>query len=251
MLRALTRVLEPLPRHVHFRVIHQAQRLQMHVPDPFGEGATLPEIAVRGLEPLAVRADHSQVVVGDGAPVLVAAVTVRRERALIVRQSFAQLALDVGDDPEILLDTGAQPTARSAQLQCPPERPAGVLQGARRQVQPAQRIERLRREYVVADLPGDVVALVAELSGPGGLAAVMSQHRQTPQRLRQEGARPLLLRRRDPGLVALNRVRDAPRALMLLRFVEQVGGSVRRGRGLRTAGLTRRWHSRKSAATGP
>src|SRR5438132_12908618 len=106
MLRALTRVLEPLPRHVHFRVIHQAQRLQMHVPDPFGEGATLPEIAVRGLEPLAVRADHSQVVVGDGAPVLVAAVTVRRARALIVRQTFAQLALAGGDDPALLLDTG-------------------------------------------------------------------------------------------------------------------------------------------------
>src|SRR6266487_5958226 len=145
MLRALPRVLEPLAGHVYFRVIHQAQRLQVDVSDPLGEGATLPEVAVRSLEPLAVRADHPQVVVGDGAPMLVPAVTVRREGALIARQGLAQLALDVGDDPEILLDPRAQLPARSAQLQRPHERLAGVLQGARREVQPAQRIERLRR----------------------------------------------------------------------------------------------------------
>src|SRR6266702_8733531 len=93
MLRALPRVREPLACHVYFRVIHQAQRLQVDVSDPLGEGATLPVVAVRSLEPLAVRADHPQVVVGDGAPMLVPAVTVRRERSESTRLNSSHVAI--------------------------------------------------------------------------------------------------------------------------------------------------------------
>src|SRR5206468_10463223 len=125
-LRALPRVLEAWARHVHFGVIDQTERLQVHVADPLGEGATLPEVAVRGVEPLPVRAHHAEVVVSDRTPVLVPALTVRRQRALIARQGLAQLALNVGDDPQVLLHPRAQPTARATQLQRPHECLAGA-----------------------------------------------------------------------------------------------------------------------------
>src|SRR2546430_11825482 len=48
---------------------------------------SLPEVAVRGVEPSPVRAHHPQVVVGERAPVVVAAVAVRVERPLVPRRS--------------------------------------------------------------------------------------------------------------------------------------------------------------------
>src|SRR5947208_3306048 len=99
----VTRLVEPLARHVHFAVVDQTQGLQVHVAHALGEGAALPEIAVRGFEPAPVGAHHPEIVVGDGTAMLVPAVAVRRERALVAGQRLVQLSLDVGDDAEVLL----------------------------------------------------------------------------------------------------------------------------------------------------
>src|SRR5207247_10124887 len=107
LLRLLPRVLEALARHVQLGVIDEAESPQIYVPDPLGQGAALPEVAVRRAEPSPVRAHHPQVVIGERAPVVVAAVAVRVERPLVARDGFVELAPDVREDTQILLHARA------------------------------------------------------------------------------------------------------------------------------------------------
>src|SRR5262249_22203105 len=57
---------------------------------------------------LLIRADHAQIVVGDGAaPVLTRALE-RRERPAVVDQRVAMVAVGIREDTEILLDAAAK-----------------------------------------------------------------------------------------------------------------------------------------------
>src|SRR5256886_14872165 len=118
---------------------------------------SLPEVAVRGVEPSPVRAHHPQVVIGERAPVVVAAVAVRVERPLVARDGFVELAPDVREDTQILLHARAHLAVRSTELQGLEEHPARVVRGAGREMQAAEGIQCFRREQVVARLPGNLV----------------------------------------------------------------------------------------------
>src|SRR2546425_12471737 len=62
----------------------------------------------RFVELLAVRAGHAEVVVGDRAAMLVVRRAVGLEGPPIARPRFVEVALDVREDAEILLDPRAQ-----------------------------------------------------------------------------------------------------------------------------------------------
>src|SRR5207302_626634 len=80
-----------------------------------GDLVALPEVALRFVELLKVRARHAEVVVGDRAAMLVVRRTVGLEGPPIARQRFVEVALDVREDAEILLDPRAQLAALAAQ----------------------------------------------------------------------------------------------------------------------------------------
>src|SRR5439155_1495392 len=73
LLRLLASVLEALPCHVHLGVIDEAESPQIRVADPLGEGAALPEVAVRRVEPSPVRAPHPPRSDGPAPPRVAAA----------------------------------------------------------------------------------------------------------------------------------------------------------------------------------
>ena len=109
----------------------------------------------------------------------------------------------------------------------------------------------MRREEVVADLPGHRVAPAAEIAGPRHLVPMVPQDRQPPQRFGQRRPVPTLLGGRDRGLVTLDRFAETAGVLPFARLAKQ----VRRGTPLadeartREAGrrsFTRRRHSPRS-----
>ncbi len=211
--------------------------MEVHVADAHGDLVTLSEIAVRFLVQLPVRAHHPQVVVGDRAPVLVAGAAVRFEGALVPREGFVQLALDVREDPQVLLHARPQRAALPPDLQGAEEVQPGFLEGAGFEVQHAQCVERLRREQIVADLSRHLVAPPAQLAGLRGIVPLVADDGQAPQGLRQHGVLAVLLRRGDRGLVARNRFGDTAGPLPTPRVVEQVRSTAARSRGRRTAGI--------------
>src|SRR2546425_13170577 len=98
----------------------------------------------RLVEQLPVRTHHSQVVIGDGAPLRVPRAAVRLERAGVARDRLLEVALDVRENAQVLLHARAQLRVHAAELERLQERSAGVLHGPGRQVQPAEGVERLR-----------------------------------------------------------------------------------------------------------
>src|SRR5204862_2379182 len=104
------------------------------------------EVAVGRVEPSPVGTHHPQVVIRDRAPLLVAGAPVRLERAFVAGDGFAQLALDVGENSEVLLDARAQLPARAAELEGLEKGASGVLDRAGGEMEAAQGIERFRRE---------------------------------------------------------------------------------------------------------
>ena len=156
---------------------------------------------------------------------LVAAVAVRRERALVAGQRLVQLSLDVGDDAEVLLHAGPQLPARPTQLQRAQERLHRVLQRPARDVQTAQRVQRLRREHVVSDPVRHVVTALAQLPRQRRLVAMAAQDRQPPQRFGQHRRVAAVLGGRDGFLVPVDRLGHTPRALALAGSLEHVAGA--------------------------
>ena len=52
-------------------MVQETQTLEVHIADPFGQGPALLVIAL-GVSPLfTIRADHSEIVIGDGAALVV------------------------------------------------------------------------------------------------------------------------------------------------------------------------------------
>src|SRR5437867_13420687 len=101
----------------------EAESPQIDAAAPLGEGAALPEVAVRRVEPSPVRAHHPQIVVGERASVVVTALAVRVERPLVARDGFVELAPDVREDTQILLHACAHLAVRSTELEGLEEHP--------------------------------------------------------------------------------------------------------------------------------
>src|SRR6058998_1492809 len=87
-------------------MVHQAQAPEVGVARALGDLVAPPEVVFRFVEPLPVRTRHAEVVVGDRAPVLVVRLAVGLERAPVARQRFVEVALDVREDPQVLLGPG-------------------------------------------------------------------------------------------------------------------------------------------------
>src|SRR2546426_1482313 len=83
---------------------------------PLGDLVALPEIALRFIQLLEVRAHHAEVVIGDRAAVLVVRRAVGLEGSPVACLRFIEVALDVREDAEVLLDARAQCAALPAQL---------------------------------------------------------------------------------------------------------------------------------------
>src|SRR6266496_3592957 len=247
-LRALPGVLVALACHVDFGMIDETESLEVGVARPLGERPTLPEVTFRGGELAAVRAHHTEVVVRDGATVLIATVAVRRQGPLVAGAGLVQIALNVREDAEVLLYARAQLPARAPALERLQKRVAGLVERARHEIQATQRIQRLRRERVVTQPAGDVIAAAAQLAGLPRLVPLLVHDGEPPQRLGEHGSLPAVLRQSDRPLVAPDGVRDRPRALTLAGLAQQLGGGWR---GLRPVGATRRWHKSRSAAADP
>src|SRR3989454_5818253 len=110
---------------------------------------------------------------------------VRLERAGVAGDRLVEIALDVREDAQVLLDTRAQLRVHAAELECLQERGAGVLHGAGLQVKPAESVERLRGEELVADLLRHLVAAAAQLARPRALVPTLPADGQRAPRLRQ------------------------------------------------------------------
>ena len=114
--RLALRVCVALPQDVHVGVVDQAQALQVDVPCPLGDLVALPEIALRFIQLLEVRAHHAEVVIGDRAAVLVVRRAVGLEGSPVACLRFVEVPLDVREDAEVLLDARAECAALPAQL---------------------------------------------------------------------------------------------------------------------------------------
>src|SRR5207249_9169449 len=97
-----------------------------YVARALGDLVALPEVALRIVELVKVRARHAEVVVGDRTTVLIVRRSVRVERPPVPRQCFVEVALDVRQDAEVLLHPRAQLAALSAELQGAEEVLAGI-----------------------------------------------------------------------------------------------------------------------------
>ncbi len=64
-----------------------------------------------------VGAEHPEIVVRDGAPALIAALTERLERATVVIHRRREISMDVRHDSEILLDSPHELLALRAELE--------------------------------------------------------------------------------------------------------------------------------------
>src|SRR3989449_8304319 len=79
------------------------------------------------------------------------------------------------------LHARAHLAVRSTELQGLEKYPARVVRCAGREVQAAEGVECFRREQVVARLPGNLVALLAQRSRRSDLGAMAPHHCEPPQ----------------------------------------------------------------------
>src|SRR5207237_6124415 len=248
-------------RDVHLGVVHEAQASEVRIARALGDLVTLSEVALRFVEPLPVRTRHAEVVVGDRAPVLVVRLAVGLERAPVARQRFVEVALDVREDPQVLLGPGTELAAVPAQLQRAQEVAPRVADGVGLQVDPAERVERFRREQVAPRGVGHGVTGVAEPSRLVRFVAMVADDREAAQRFGEQRGLSRALGRRDRALVRRDGVRDAGGALLRPRIVEQVRRGADRPAGACLHGvasqrgghgdLTRRWRGWGSGPPGP
>src|SRR5262249_45961336 len=87
---------------IHFGMVEEAETSQVSIVDRLGQKMALTEIAIGLLPVLLIRTDHSEIVISDCAAAVVPSALVRLEGALIVWGGVGQIALDVGQDAEVL-----------------------------------------------------------------------------------------------------------------------------------------------------
>ncbi len=204
------RLLVPLAHEVRFGMIHEAHTLQMRV--------VLPQIGMR----------DTKVDVRQRAAVFVIGGDIGFHGALVMRDRAADVAFDVVEHAEVLLDTRPElPTLATARERLEEVR-ARIIHRARPDGQAPHRVQRLGGEDLVADLARSAVARAAHLARPRRLVAVMEHNGEPPHGL---GDNRFLTRAFGGGnrpFVPLNRFRDTRVPLAGPRFEQQIGGGTRR-----------------------
>src|SRR6266516_3543728 len=112
-LRVLARLLVALPLEIDVGVVEETEPFEVGVARAGGDLVALREVAVRLGEQPSLRAHHAEVVVRDGAAVLVVAALVRLEGAGVAGQRIVEVALDVRNDAQVLLHPRPQLEARA------------------------------------------------------------------------------------------------------------------------------------------
>jgi hypothetical protein len=143
-----------------------------------------------------------------------------------MRERLHQRSLDVGEDSEILLGPAPQFRVLPAQLQRAVELFTRRLYRATLEIEPGKCVQGFSRQNRVADLCGRPVTPVAELTGPGSLVAMMADHAQTTERLRQYSLLLVALRGLDSRGVALERFGHTAGALVRAGVTQKTLGTV-------------------------
>src|SRR5204862_7631259 len=102
-------------------------------------------------------------------------------RALVMRDRLDNLAPDVRDDAEVLLDAREQLARLTAEVERLNEMVLRLFQSARTQRDPTHGVQRFGSEDIVAETARDLIAAVAELPGPLRIVAVVQYDREAPQ----------------------------------------------------------------------
>ena len=164
-------------------VIHDRLAAEVEVAGELDRLEAAAEVVI-GIDPAPeVDADDAEVVVCDGAAMLVPGGEEPRERALVAVERLDVIALGTGDGGKILLDPSEQ-----VRIARDPGRLAE--EGARlaeplvEEVDAPGRIECLRDQPVVARFTRHGFALGAQRPGRGGVLAPAAHHGEAPERLR-------------------------------------------------------------------
>src|SRR5262245_7976218 len=119
---------------------------------------------------------------------LVVAGEMRLHRALVVRYGSREVALDVGENPEVLLDARQQLARLAAELERTAQALPGLVHRARAQRQTTHRVERFGGQQVALGNGRDVVTAITEVAGARGIVAKVIEDRQASQRFGKDGA---------------------------------------------------------------
>jgi hypothetical protein len=165
-------------------------------------------------------------VVGDGTPAVVSSALEGLERLLVVSHCLSQSPLDVGQNSKVLLGTSADLCAAPSQLERPAELFSRRLHRSALEVECRQRVQRLCRQDLIADLDGNLIAALAQLAGQNRLATLMLRDPRPAERLRQDLPLLGLLGSIDGGGIALQRLRHATALLVRLPFPQEFSGAV-------------------------
>ncbi len=206
---------------VHFTAIQQAQTAEVVIVDQLCKVEALAEVAVSVVPPLQIRADHPEVVIGDGRAAVVAETPTGFQRAGIVCRRPVEIALDVRKHAQVLLDPAANEVVLSAQLERPGVRAPSRLQLAALQLEPGQCVERLRGRSRVAESKGRPIAALAELLRGVGFALPVADESELSQYLGDQLALAVGLGRRDGRQVAVRRFGKTTLPVVLERLVVQ------------------------------
>src|SRR6266516_2626187 len=227
-LRVLARLLVALPLEIDGGVVEETEPFEIGVARPGGDLVAPREVAVRFGEQPPLRAHYAEVVVRDGAAVLVVAPLVRLEGARVAGQRIVEVALDVGDDPEVLFDSCAQLEARPPQAHGAQELAARAIERAGLEVDSSQRIQGLGGEHVAAGPARHREAALGQPTSLHGVTAAVLHHGEPAQRFGQHRPVPRRpTRGADRRLVGRDRLRNAPGAFQGARVDEQVRRGAR------------------------
>ena len=142
-----------------------------------------------------------------------------------------QIAADVRDDAEVLLDAADQRRYVPCHRERLPKEIAGVGCLSRLELEAAECVERFRRECGVANLTRNFEALLAQLVGNAALELAVHDDAESAERLCLRGEIAVGKRGVDRRLVFVDGDRDAPRALVVTSVAEGAGRRRGHGRG--------------------
>ena len=217
------RLVVALAQKVRLGVIRETHPLQIHVACTLGDLVTLAEIAVGPIVLPQVGMSDAKIDVCPGRAMLVIGGAIVLDGALVMPDSLDQLAPDVRENAEVLLDACEELAGLPAALERLEEVPARLFHRARAQRETAHGVECFAGEHVVAERARDFVAAVTEVARPGRLVAMMQHDGEPPQRLGENRLFAGAFGSGNRRLVELYGFGDARGAFAAARVVQQIG----------------------------